>query len=126
MAKGKLNWSNVEDIAFRLIDEYPQVNPLKLRMTELHKYITKLPDFSDDPKKSNEAILENIMMTWFEERQEMEDELGPLPADEEELDEDDFREDRMIDDEEELDDEDDDEDEDEFEDGFQEEEIDDR
>ncbi len=130
MAKGKLKWTDVEDIAFRLIDEHPSTNPLSLRFTDLHKYVTKLPDFSDDPKKSNEKILEAIQMTWLEERQEMEDELGPLSAarkddEDEDLDEDDYRDDKMIDEKEDEDlmSDDDDEDGDEFGDGFQEEEV---
>jgi hypothetical protein len=65
-------------------------------------------------------------MCWYEERQDMEDELGPLSSydDEDTLDEDDYRDDELAVDSAELkldDDEDEDEDEDEFGDGFQEE-----
>ncbi len=126
MAKLKLKWTDVEEIAFRLIDEHPKMDPLKVRFTDLHKYITKLSDFGDNPKKSNEKILEEIQMRWYEERQDMEDELGPVeggsgPDEEEDLDEDDFRDDQMVEDDLGGDDDQDD-DEDEFGDGFQEEE----
>jgi len=30
--------------------------------------VTELPDFDDDPEKSNEKILEAIQMTWIEEK----------------------------------------------------------
>jgi len=126
MAKQKLKWTDTEEIAFRLIDEHPSIDPLRVRFTDLHKYITSLPDFGDNPKKSTESVLEAIQMRWHEERSEMEDELGPVSSDEEgDLDEDDYR-----DDEEAAEDDvaagsfDDDED-DEFGDGFQEEEIED-
>lgn len=126
--KQKLKWTDVEEIAFRLIDRFPSMDPLKIRFTDLHKHVTNLPEFSDSPKKSSEKILEEIQMRWHEERQEMEDELGPVssgPSDDDELDEDDYRDDQMtgavedplpgLDDDEE-------EEEDEFGDGFQEEE----
>ncbi len=126
MAKQKLKWTDAEDIAFRLIDEYPSMDPLKVRFTDLHKYITSLPDFSDSPKKSNEKILEDIQMRWYEERKDMEDELGPVVAEvEEDLDEDNYRDDEMVEEEGIVTDDDEDEDEDEFGDGFQEAEADD-
>jgi FeS assembly protein IscX len=33
----------------------------------MHTWITALSDFKDDPKKSNEKILEAIQMAWHEE-----------------------------------------------------------
>jgi FeS assembly protein IscX len=41
-----------------------------LRFTDLHKWITELEDFGDDPSKSNEGKLEAIQMAWHEEWQE--------------------------------------------------------
>jgi len=32
--------------------------------------VRELPDFSDDPNKSNEKILEAIQMAWLDERDE--------------------------------------------------------
>jgi len=126
MSKRKLNWSDTEDIVFRLIDEYPKMDPLKVRFTDLLKFITGLPDFGDNPKKSSESLLESIQMRWHEERQDLEDELGPVTGgtidDDEVLDEDDYRDDEMVEDKVDavvpIDDED--EDEDEFGEGFQE------
>lgn len=126
----KLKWTDTEDIAFLLIDKHPQTDPLKVRFTDLHKWIVGLSQFGDDPKKSNEKILEAIQMCWHEERADMEDELGPVGGgddDDEDLDEDDYSDEDLAEDEEDdLDDEDDDEDEDEFGDGFQETEGDER
>lgn len=120
----KLKWTDTEDIAFKLIDLYPTMDPMRLRLADLQKKIVALPDFGDDPKKSSDSILESIQTTWFDERADMEDELGPLVAvtdDEDTLDEDDYRDDEpSVKDIVPLDDEDD-EDEDEFGDGFQEE-----
>lgn len=63
----KLTWSDTEDIAIALSEKYPDMDPLAVRFTDLHRWVTELPDFEDDPKKSNESILEAIQMAWFEE-----------------------------------------------------------
>ncbi len=36
----------------------------------MHKWITELEEFSDDPLKSNEAKLERIFTLWLEEFQD--------------------------------------------------------
>jgi FeS assembly protein IscX len=66
----KLTWDNLEDIAYTLFEEHPEVDPTNIRFTDLHKWITELEDFDDDPKKSNEAKLEAVQMAWLEEWQE--------------------------------------------------------
>lgn len=63
-----LFWTDVQAIARELVDTYPEVDPQYLRFTELHRMICTLPDFSDDPKRSNEKILEAIQMIWLDER----------------------------------------------------------
>jgi FeS assembly protein IscX len=65
-----IKWTDVEDIALLLQENYPDVDPLALRFTDLHNMVTALPGFQDDPKKSSEAILEAIQMGWQEEREE--------------------------------------------------------
>jgi FeS assembly protein IscX len=40
---------------------------LEVRFTELHRMVTELPVFADNPKTSNEAKLEAIQMAWYEE-----------------------------------------------------------
>ena len=39
-------------------------------VTDLHRYVTELPDFAGDPKASNEGKLEAIQMAWHEEFQD--------------------------------------------------------
>jgi len=66
----KIKWTDVEEIAIQLAEKFPEIDPLTVRFTDLHKWIIELPDFSDDPKNSNEKILEAIQMAWLEERQQ--------------------------------------------------------
>jgi FeS assembly protein IscX len=66
----KLTWTNLDDIAMALCEKFPDVDPTYIRFTDLHKWITELDGFADDPQKSNEAKLEAIQMAWLEEYQE--------------------------------------------------------
>jgi FeS assembly protein IscX len=63
----KLTWDDLEDIALALSEKYPDQDPSYIRFTDLHKWITELDQFGDDPKKSNEAKLEAIQMAWLDE-----------------------------------------------------------
>jgi len=63
----KLTWNDAEDIAIQLAEKFPGLDPLTVRFTDLHKWVTALPDFADDPAKSNEGILEAVQMAWHEE-----------------------------------------------------------
>jgi FeS assembly protein IscX len=65
-----LTWDRIEDIALSLYEEHPDVDPLKVRFTDLHKWITELDEFTDDPTKSTEGRLEAIQMAWYEEWQD--------------------------------------------------------
>ena len=69
MATRELQWTDVEDLAILLHEARPEVDPLSIRFTDLHKWITELPGFKGDPKKSNEKILEAVQMAWVEERE---------------------------------------------------------
>lgn len=60
-------WSDTEDIAIALYDKYPDTDPLTVRFTDLHQWITQLDDFDDDPAASTEGKLETIQMAWYEE-----------------------------------------------------------
>jgi FeS assembly protein IscX len=63
-----LKWTDVREIAIRLEDAHPDADVVNLRFTDLWKWVQALPDFADDPNKSNEKILEAIQMAWLEER----------------------------------------------------------
>ncbi len=67
---GSLTWDDAEDIALKLIEVHPDTDPMTIRFTELHKWVTELSDFGDDPKASNEGKLEAIQMAWLEEWKE--------------------------------------------------------
>jgi FeS assembly protein IscX len=64
----KLKWTDVHDIAISLEETYPDTEILAVRFTDLWQWVQKLPDFKDDPEKSNEKILEAIQMAWLDER----------------------------------------------------------
>ena len=62
-----LSWNHIDDIAISLYEAHPDVDPLTIRFTDLHKWITELPDFGDDPAASTEGKLEAIQMAWLDE-----------------------------------------------------------
>ena len=63
----ELTWDMAEDIAIRLHEEHPDLDPLTVRFTDLHAWVVAWPEFRDDPKSSNENKLEAIQMAWHEE-----------------------------------------------------------
>ena len=65
-----LSWDDFEDIADGLAAAHPEVDPLSVRFTDLHRWVTELPGFEDDPQKSTEGKLERIQMAWVELREE--------------------------------------------------------
>jgi len=62
------DWDNAEEIGIQLAEKYPDIDPLSVRFTDLHRFVIELPGFSGDPKASNEGKLEAIQMAWLEER----------------------------------------------------------
>jgi len=64
----KLCWTDVQDIAIELEEHHPDVDNVNLRFTDLHRWVMELPDFRDDPNRSNEKILEAIQAAWIAER----------------------------------------------------------
>ena len=66
----QLTWDDAEDIGILLSEAHPELDPLVVRFTDLHRYVTELPDFKGDPKASNEGKLEAIQMAWHEEFQD--------------------------------------------------------
>ena len=65
-----LTWKDAEEIALALMEKFPDTDPLTVRFTDLHGWVTQLEGFSDDPKGSNEGILEAIQMAWHREFQD--------------------------------------------------------
>jgi FeS assembly protein IscX len=66
----RLMWSDYEEIALRLREKFPELDPLSVRFTDLRQWVCELEDFGDDPKASNEKKLEAIQMAWHEEHQD--------------------------------------------------------
>ena len=62
-----LTWDDAIDIGILLSEKHPELDPLAVRFTDLHRYVTELSEFKDDPKKSNESKLEAIQTAWHEE-----------------------------------------------------------
>ena len=63
----KLKWTDTEDLAIALADAHPDLDPLTVRFTDLHRWVTEIEEFGDDPAASNESKLEAIQMAWLEE-----------------------------------------------------------
>ena len=62
-----ISWEDAADIGILLSEAHPDLDPLAVRFTDLHRYVTELPGFTGDPKASNEGKLEAIQMAWHEE-----------------------------------------------------------
>ncbi len=62
-----MRWNDTREIAIALYEKYPDVKPLEVRFTDLHRWVTELEGFDDDPQRSNEKMLEAIQMAWVEE-----------------------------------------------------------
>lgn len=64
-----MKWQDSREIAERLYDRDPDLDPTTVRFTDMHQWICELEDFNDDPNASNEKILEAILLIWIEEYQ---------------------------------------------------------
>lgn len=98
--KKKFSWNDVDEIAFLLIDKFPAQDAKLLRLEEIKERVMALPNFAAGKnKKVDPTILELIQTTWSEEREDMEDELGPVGVlrGGDGMDEDEYRDDIMID-----------------------------
>jgi FeS assembly protein IscX len=60
-------WTDAEEIGIQLAEKFPGLDPLTVRFTDLHSYVTGLEGFADDPAKSTEGRLEAILRAWHEE-----------------------------------------------------------
>jgi len=62
-----MKWTDVQVIAIELAEAHPKIDPQYVRFTDLHRWVTELEDFDDDPEGSSEKILEAIQMNWIDE-----------------------------------------------------------
>lgn len=65
--QARLTWADVEELGLQLYEHHPDIDPLRVRFTDLHAWVCALPDFADDPRASSEGKLEAIQMAWLEE-----------------------------------------------------------
>jgi FeS assembly protein IscX len=62
-----MKWTDARDIGIALAEAHPGVAPLSVRFTDLHRWVTELRGFSDEPARSSEKALEAIQMAWLDE-----------------------------------------------------------
>jgi FeS assembly protein IscX len=62
-----LTWESTYAIAIRLIEEYPDVDPVFVGTQQLLDMILALPDFADEAILAHEALLADILRVWYEE-----------------------------------------------------------
>jgi FeS assembly protein IscX len=63
-----MQWTDIDDIAIELTEAHPDVDPLAVNFVDLRNWVLALPDFSDDPGRCGEKILEAIQAAWIEEK----------------------------------------------------------
>lgn len=63
-----MKWIDVQEIAIALNETHPEVEPQKVRFTDLHNWVVDLPDFNDVHHRGGEKVLEAIQMAWLDEK----------------------------------------------------------
>lgn len=46
-----MKWTDTHEIALALVDRHTDVNPQRIGFTDLHRWVTQLPEFQDDPQR---------------------------------------------------------------------------
>lgn len=62
-----LKWQDSREIGEALYDLYPDTDPKTVRFTDMLQWICELDEFDDAPEKSNEKVLEAILLVWLDE-----------------------------------------------------------
>ena len=62
-----MKWTDIDDIAVALAQAHADIDPAKVRFTDLHNWVLTLPGFDDDPKRGGERVLEAIQAAWIDE-----------------------------------------------------------
>ncbi len=63
----KRTWQDIDEIALDLVERYPQVDPLTVKLPELRTMVASLPSFGDDPDAATDMTLESIQAAWYDE-----------------------------------------------------------
>jgi FeS assembly protein IscX len=59
-------WDDIGELADALSDAYPETDPLTISFPRLHRMISELEEFGDDPAQATERRLEEIQMAWYD------------------------------------------------------------
>jgi len=62
-----MKWTDTLEVAIALNDKHPEIDPLKVRFTDLSRWVLELEGFDDEPSRCGEKILEAIQMAWIDE-----------------------------------------------------------
>ena len=62
-----MKWTDTLEIAIALAHQHPDKDPRSVNFVDLYEWVLALRDFSDDPKRCGEKILEAIQMAWIDE-----------------------------------------------------------
>ena len=65
-----LRWTDVHAIGEELYDRFPEKDPLKVRFTDLMKWVMEIERFDDAADRCGERVLEAIQMAWLSEWKE--------------------------------------------------------
>ncbi len=65
----KWTWQDIDDLARDLAERFPETNPVRLSTKEVHRLVTMMPSFGDDPGAASEDVLESIQAAWYERRE---------------------------------------------------------
>jgi len=63
-----LRWTDVLEIAIELDEKHPEIDPLRIRFTDLHQWVISLDNFEDEAARGGERILEAIQQAWIDEK----------------------------------------------------------
>ena len=62
-----MKWTDVYEIAIELAEQHPEAAPQYVNFVALRDWICGLADFSDDPARGGEKVLEAIQAAWIDE-----------------------------------------------------------
>ena len=51
----ELTWEDAEDLGILLSEKHPEIDPLAVRFTDLHRLVTELPEFKVTPRNRPRA-----------------------------------------------------------------------
>ncbi len=63
-----MKWTDIQEIAIRLSETRPEVDPGTVNFVDLMNWTLALPEFDDDPGRCGERILEAIQQAWIDEQ----------------------------------------------------------